>query len=269
MYGGTATDLILDINGYFGAAGSQTSQFYPLTPCRVADTRGSNGPFGGPYLSGGQARDFPVATSSCIPAGVNANAYSLNFAVVPHPQGAPLGYLTVWPTGSSRPLTSVLSNPTATIVANAAIVTAGTGGDIEVYPDQNTDLVIDINGYFAAPATGGLSMYPVAPCRVLDTRQSGGQFQGEKTVNVVGSVCAPPSNAHAYIFNATVLPSGALGYLTLWADGTPQPIVSTLNALDAATTSNMAIVQTTNGSIDGYAAGLTQLIMDITGYFAP
>ena len=201
---------------------------------------------------------------------MNAKAYSLSFAVIPHPQGQPLGYMTVWPTGSSQPITSVLNNPTATVVANAAIVAAGTGGDIEVYPDQNTDLVIDINGYFAAPGTGGLSMYPAAPCRVLDTRQNNGQpFQGEKTVNVVGSQCAPPSNAHAYIFNATVVPPGSLGYLTLWADGTSQPIVSTLNALDGFVTSNMAIVQTTNGSIDAFASNLTQLIMDITGYFAP
>jgi hypothetical protein len=28
-------------------------------------------------------------------------------------------------------------------------------------------------------------------------------------------------------------------------------------------------VPTTNGSIDAYAQGLTQLILDISGYFAP
>ena len=53
------------------------------------------------------------------------------------------------------------------------------------------------------------------------------------------------------------------------ADGQPQPMVSTLNAYDGFVTSNMAIVPTTNGSIDAYAAGLTQLILDISGYFAP
>ena len=31
----------------------------------------------------------------------------------------------------------------------------------------------------------------------------------------------------------------------------------------------MAIVPTINGSIDAYAKGLTQLILDISGYFAP
>jgi len=129
--------------------------------------------------------------------------------------------------------------------------------------------LVDIDGYFAA-LTGGLSMYPVAPCRVLDTRQNNGQpFSGEKTVNVVGSACAPPSNAAAYIFNATVVPPGPMPYLTLWPDGEQQPVVSTLNAMDGFVTSNMAIVPTNNGSIDAYADALTQLVLDISGYFAP
>ena len=81
---------------------------------------------------------------------------------------------------------------------------------------------------------------------MLDTRDNNGQpFQGERTVNVVGSTCAPPSSAQAYVFNATVVPPGALGYLTLWPDGENQPVVSTLNATDGAITSNMAIVPTT------------------------
>jgi hypothetical protein len=52
-------------------------------------------------------------------------------------------------------------------------------------------------------------------------------------------------------------------------NGEGQPTVSTLNARDGFVTSNMAIVPTNNGSIDAYAAGLTQLILDISGYFAP
>jgi hypothetical protein len=36
-------------------------------------------------------------------------------------------------------------------VATAAIVPAGTGGSIDVYATNNTDIIIDINGYYAAP----------------------------------------------------------------------------------------------------------------------
>ena len=97
---------------------------------------------------------------------------------------------------------------------------------------------------------------------------NGQPFQNELTVNVVGSPCAPPSAAKGYVFNATVVPPGFVDYLTLWPDGQQQPFASTLNAYDGLITSNMAIVPTSNGSIDAYASQLTQLILDISGYFA-
>jgi hypothetical protein len=50
------------------------------------------------------------------------------------------------------------------------------------------------------------------------------------------------SSEQAYVLNATVVPPGALGYLTLWPEGSAQPMVSTLNTLDGSITSNMAIV---------------------------
>src|SRR5271165_6041016 len=261
------SDVVLDIDGYFAPVSGSTLAFYPLAPCRVADTRNSDGPLGGPFLSGGMPRDFPVLMSNCgIPN--SAQAYSFNFTAVPR-NGNPLGYLTVWPTGQNQPLVSTLNAPTGTTVANAAIVPAGTGGEIDVFASNDSDLVIDINGYFAPVGSGGLSLYPVVPCRVLDTRQANGAFVGELTVDVVDSVCGPSNLAQAYVFNATVVPPAPLGYLTLWPDGGQQPLVSTLNALDGAITSNMAIVPTTNGKIDAFASNLTQLILDISSYFAP
>jgi hypothetical protein len=270
VYVTDTSNVILDIDGYFAPAASNTYQFYPLPPCRLVDTRGADDELGGPRLAAQTPRSFPLLMSSCIPSGLNPNAYSLNFTVIPNSSGQRLGYLTVWPTGETQPGVSTLNNPTATVVANAAIVPAGTSGAIDVYPSNTTDLLIDIDGYFAPPGTGGLSMYPQAPCRVLDTRQNNGQpFMGEKTVNVVGSTCAPASNAAAYIFNATVVPPDSMPFLTLWPDGEQQPTVSTLNAYDGFITSNMAIVPTNNGSIDAYAKSLTQLLLDISGYFAP
>jgi hypothetical protein len=46
-------------------------------------------------------------------------------------------------------------------------------------------------------------------------------------------------------------------------------VASTLNAPDGAITSNMAIVPTSDGSIDAFASQPTHLILDISGYFAP
>jgi hypothetical protein len=80
-----------------------------------------------------------------------------------------------------------------------------------------------------------------------------------------------PPEAQSLVLNATVVPSGELGYLSLWANGGSQPVVSTLNSLDGSVTSNMAVVPTSNGLVNAYAAGpgATYLILDISGYFAP
>jgi hypothetical protein len=88
-------------------------------------------------------------------------------------------------------------------------------------------------------------------------------------VPVQTSSCAPPATAQAYILNATVVPAPTLSYLTLWPAGASQPDVSTLNAGDGAITSNMAIVPTTNGAIDAFSTESTNLLLDLSGYFAP
>jgi hypothetical protein len=123
----------------------------------------------------------------------------------------------------------------------------------------------------------------LTPCRVLDTRNATGSplqldplalatnapINGTLTVNVAGSGCGAPTSAQAYVLNVTVVPPGALGYITLWPNGSAQPLVSTLNASDGAVTSNLAIVPTTNGSINVFTSNPTQLIFDIFGYLAP
>jgi DNA-binding beta-propeller fold protein YncE len=265
-------DVLLDIDGYFKPSGPSTLQFYPLTPCRIVDTRNPPGDLGGPYLSAGVPRSFPLLeATSCFPSGVNPSAYSLNFTALPH---GSLGYLTVWPTGENRPVVSTINAPTGTNTANAAIVPAGTGEAVSVFASGDTGLLIDVNGYFAPPGQGGLSLYPTPPCRVLDTRNGNGAFSGllNPPVDILGSPCGAPSQSRAYALNATVVPSqGGLGYLTLWPDGQEQPIVSTLNALDGAVTSNMAIVPAgTQGKVDAFAgSGMTNLILDISAFFAP
>jgi hypothetical protein len=205
-----------------------------------------------------------VQSSACgIPA--TAKAYSLNITAVPH---GSLGYLTTWPTGQAQPVVSTLNATTGAVTANAAIVPAGTGGDISVFVSDTADVILDVNGYFAPPASGGLSLYTVTPCRVVDTRNGAQAFHGTLTVPIHAS-SAPPTTAQAYVLNATVIPASTLSYLSLWAAGQAQPVVSTLNAIDGAVTSNMAIVPTANGSVDAFATDSTQLILDLSSYFAP
>src|SRR5205085_2256327 len=135
-----------------------------------ADTRNATGPLGGPELAGGSTRTFPALSSGCnIPA--SAQAYSLNFAAIPK---GPLGYLTAWASGRSQPVVASLNAMAGVVTANAAIVPAGRSGAIDVFASNATDLVIDIDGYFAPMAAGGLSLYATTPFRALDSRQPPG-----------------------------------------------------------------------------------------------
>jgi hypothetical protein len=263
------TDVIIDIDGYFTSAANPSAlAFYSLTPCRIVDTRLAPGPLGAPPLVGNLNRTFPVLSAAACSIPATARAYSLNFTVVPK---TPVWFLSTWPTGQMRPISSTLNDPTGTILANAAIVPAGNLGSVDVYPTNNTDLLIDINGYFAPPGTGGLSLYPITPCRVLDTRLPPGSapINGQMDVLLTGGHCAIPSSSSAFVLNATVVPPGGMGFLELWPQGLPRPTVSTLNAFDGALTSNMAIFPTTNGSISLYVTNPTHVLFDVTGYFAP
>jgi hypothetical protein len=261
------TDVILDIDGYFAPPPGGAS-FYTVAPCRVADTRNPLGLLGGPSLAGGQTRDFPVSSSSCgLPS--SAGAYSMNVTVVP---SQPLAFLTAWPTGQPRPNVSTLNSFEANIVANAAIVPAGTGGDISVYATGATNAILDTNGYFSSPGSAGaLFFYPVAPCRVADTRS--GTIMGANTsrsFSIPTSGCSIPSTAAAYSLNVTVVPAGPLAYLTAWPAGSAQPAVSTLNSFSGAVVANAALVPAgTNGAINVFVTGTTHVILDINGYFAP
>jgi hypothetical protein len=140
------TNVILDTNGYFGAEGSAGAlSFYPVTPCRVADTRNAVGPFGGPEMAASSTRSFAIPAAGCgIPA--TAAAYSVNVTVVPD---SVLSYLTTWPAGQAQPLVSTLNSFDGTVVANAALVPAGANGAISVFVTNPTHVILDINGYFA------------------------------------------------------------------------------------------------------------------------
>jgi hypothetical protein len=208
-----------------------------------------------------------VQSSGCnIPA--TARAYSLNFTAVPR---GPLGFLTTWATGQPQPFASSLNALTGALTANAAIVPAGTAGSIDIYASDTTDLVIDVNGYFAPVATGGLSLYNVAPCRVLDTRTAGPvPLSGTTSLNVPNAGCGIPVSAQAFVFSAVVVPPAPLGFLTLWPQAQAQPLVSTLNAADGAITSNLAIVPAAvGGNISAYPSSPTHLLLDLFGYLAP
>ena len=275
FYASDDSDLVLDINGYFVPASSNVGlEFYPMLPCRIADTRMAVGSFGGPSLGYADSRDFPVLQSSCsVPS--TAQVYDLNFTAVPVPvMNLDFhAYLSIWPAGPSQPLVATFATLYANpwdVTANAALLAAGVNGAVSVYVTNPTDLVIDISGYFAPVTLSGLHFYAVAPCRALDTRFSGTLQPFAGTIQVpMTNACSIPPTASAVVVNATVVPTWNLGFLTMWPEGYNLPLASNMNADDGRVTSNMAIVPLgSTGAIDVYASSSTHLILDVSGYFA-
>jgi hypothetical protein len=127
-------------------AGPPGTSFNTLTPCRIVDTRGPNGPVGGPALVAGAIRDFPVAGSCGVP--FSAKAVAVNVTVV---QPTADGYLTLYPAGAPLPLASTLNFRAGSVKANNAASVLGTGGGVAVFYGAGggtTHLLLDVTGYF-------------------------------------------------------------------------------------------------------------------------
>jgi hypothetical protein len=121
--------------------------FIAVAPCRIVDTRGPAGPYGGPALAADTPRSFAVPAGPCPGIPTTASAFSLNVTAVTT-FGA--GFLILYPQGAPQPVVSTLNYQPGQTLANAAIVASGPGGGITVMAGlAGTHLIIDINGYFA------------------------------------------------------------------------------------------------------------------------
>ena len=142
VYGTTA-----GLDQTFTTSACTPAGFYTLTPCRLADTRSASGPMGGPALVAGTNRSLTLAGQCGIPAG--ARAVSVNVTVV-QPTAGP-GFLTLYPGGTSLPITSTINYKAGQTRGNNAILPLGSAGDIVVWCGQGggtADMVLDVNGYF-------------------------------------------------------------------------------------------------------------------------
>ena len=128
---------------------SNASNFFTVTPCRVADTRNSVGPSGGPALGANTIRSFPVTGICGIPS--TATAIALIVTVVGETD---FGDLRLYPAGSPAPISSAINFAVQKVRASNAIIALGSGGQIAVQCDMTpgstgqTHFLFDVTGYF-------------------------------------------------------------------------------------------------------------------------
>lgn len=122
-------------------------RFYPITPCRLVDTRSG---FGGALVHG-TTRDFQVQGVCGVPVG--AKAAALNVTVFQPSQN---GHLRLFPQGTALPTISTINFQSGIVIANGAVVSLSTNAnDLSVYTflgnvgGATTHFILDVTGYFA------------------------------------------------------------------------------------------------------------------------
>ena len=278
FYSNQATDFLVDVTGWF--AGGQT--FVGATPRRMVDTR--NG-IGGPRvrIPAGGTITVPlagaaVARTDGTPATIpnDATAVAMNVTAVGPSQA---GYFTVWPCGAPRPVASNVNFTRGSTVANGVITSLGQGGAVCLYSDQQSDVLVDVLGWFggggAPPFTGAV------PARLVDTRNAIGGPTGVlrpsmpravrvrgATVNVGGVDRQVPADASAVALNVTMVEARAAGYATVWPCGAPRPEASNVNFAAGGTAANGVIAPiAADGTVCIYASTDAHLVVDIAGWF--
>jgi uncharacterized repeat protein (TIGR01451 family) len=126
---------------------SPAMDFYTLEPCRLVDTRGAAGPYGGPPLSASDCyRVFPLFGQCGIPA--TARVISVNLTVA-EPTAA--GYLWADPADASPSSVPLLTYAAGETRANNALTALNGLGELAVRCTQGSGtvhLILDVNGCF-------------------------------------------------------------------------------------------------------------------------
>jgi hypothetical protein len=256
------------------------SNYVPVTPFRVLDTRSTGGPLGP-----GVTRPLQVTVS---PVPSNATAAVLNVTEV---SGSASSLLTVYPFNTVRPTASNLNFGPGTVIANLITVTLGASsgqGWIDIYNAVGSvNVLVDVEGYFTThPATAfdGL-FHPIVPVRVCDTRKSceghAAVGSGQSIVVTVPTAGGVPADgtAGSAVVNITGVAGNASTYLSLFptdASGHCKPTgTSTMNLLPGVVRANRVMVALgptgvgrPNDALCVYnAAGTINVLVDVNGWY--
>ena len=136
-----ATDVVADVVGWYPSG----TDYEGLTPARLLDTRNGTGAVSSGALAAGSVQRLKVTGRGGVPStGVKAVVLTV---VVTGPQQP--GYLTAYPSGTSRPTTSNINYVAGQTIANTAVVTPSADGYVDLYVFASTQVVADVQGYLS------------------------------------------------------------------------------------------------------------------------
>ena len=241
-----------------------------VTPARIADSRIGR-QIGGAVPSLGAA-SVQVTGRGGIPVGAAAVAATVTVVA---PQYT--GYITVWPSGTTRPGTSSINFQAGENIANTVIIRVGSAGGIRLFNGSagSVQLVVDVTGYVAAgtPTEAG-AVVPLTPTRIVDTRINDpitGPLPalGSTDIQLGGRGGIPLDGVAGVVATLTVVDPQSAGYLTLWPSGSDQPSTSSLNfqaGLTVATTVLVPVSSAVALALFNGSFGTVHVLVDVTGY---
>jgi len=240
-------------------------------PYRIADTRdGTGGVVAAPIGPGGSL-SIQVTGRGGVPSSGVA-ALTLNVTVT---NAATSSYLTVYPSGLSRPLASNLNWTRGQTVANLVEVATGQNGMITLYNALGTvDVVVDVAGWTSSASSTGTTdgcFRPVVPARIFDTRDGTGKLGPGQSIDVqVGGVGGVPlAGAEAAVLNITATGATDPSYLSAYPSGSSRPTASNVNFEAGETIANRVMVKLgTAGRVTiTNGAGWVDVVIDVGGWY--
>src|SRR5262249_12660964 len=111
-----------------------------------------------------------TARRTCDGLVIPANAAAITGNITTVQSGG--GYLTLFPSDAAQPTVANSNYGPNEILNNVFTVGLGNAdGAFKIFVTSNTDVVIDVTGFYAPPGAGGLFFHPLPhPIRLLETR---------------------------------------------------------------------------------------------------
>jgi len=245
--------------------------FVPVVPARVLDTRTGNG------ASGPVGPNATVHVQIAGRGGVPSSGVSAVALNVTETDARRSGYVTVYPDGTGKPVSSNLNYPQGDTRANLVVVKLGSSGRLAFTNTSlgSVHLIADVSGYYLSGTPSAPGAYvALNASRVLDTRTgngASGPVGGTATVHlqVTGRGGVPSSGVAAVVLNLTETGARASGYVTAYPDGTARPVARNLNYPKGDTRAVLVVVRPgTNGrvALTNSSGSSIQLVADVFGY---
>jgi hypothetical protein len=250
-------DVLVDVTGWFGTSGS--SRFTPVGPDRVVDTRRG---FGGTTVPPGGVLEVDLTGEA--PAG--STAVALN---VTADRASGDGFLTVYPCGTTAPITSTVNYGARRPRPNNTIVGIASGRVCIANARSSTDVLVDVTGAFGP---SGRAYLPTPPARVLDTRRGSSStpplLRGTTVdYSVSGPALSGVAPSAAFV-NVTAPSPSVAGFVTTFDCG-PRPDTSTLNQEAGQDVANGANVPVSGLTSCAWLSDGGHLIVDVNGWWVP